>query len=193
MVTKLQCFQDVIRKKHYVLIILTCNACLIESCVYLGSVWIYYLHSHTRWKSELQWSFRCNGKGTSSSACHNVWSFVLLYCSFVKFIYLDYAFVVILRCWWKFGYGNQQLYWKLYPNEELFPETTSSPENSEDDAGLTLESWRYFAGSYWFLLSLPGILNLIQFMCLTVNWHRSWRNTVADEMPWPSKTVVGTW
>ncbi|ESR38528.1 hypothetical protein CICLE_v10025327mg [Citrus x clementina] len=24
------------------------------SCVYLGSVWIYYLHSHTRWKSELQ-------------------------------------------------------------------------------------------------------------------------------------------
>ncbi|XP_052287172.1 rab escort protein 1 isoform X2 [Citrus sinensis] len=54
MVTKLPCFQDVIRKKHYVLIILTCNACLIESCVYLGSVWIYYLHSHTRWKSELQ-------------------------------------------------------------------------------------------------------------------------------------------
>lgn len=39
----------------------------------------------------------------------------------------------------QFGYGNRQLYRKLYPNEELFPETTS-PVNSEDDAGLTLES-----------------------------------------------------
>lgn len=35
--------------------------------------------------------------------------------------------------------ATEKLYWKLYPNEELFPETTS-PENSEDDAGLTLES-----------------------------------------------------
>lgn len=35
--------------------------------------------------------------------------------------------------------ATEKLYRKLYPNEELFPETTS-PENSEDDAGLTLES-----------------------------------------------------
>ncbi|GAY59394.1 hypothetical protein CUMW_194200 [Citrus unshiu] len=35
--------------------------------------------------------------------------------------------------------ATEKLYWKLYPNEELFQETTSSPENSEDDAGLTLD------------------------------------------------------
>lgn len=35
--------------------------------------------------------------------------------------------------------ATEKLYRKLYPNEELFPETTS-PVNSEDDAGLTLES-----------------------------------------------------
>lgn len=35
--------------------------------------------------------------------------------------------------------ATEKLYQKLYPSEELFPETTS-PENSEDDTGLTLES-----------------------------------------------------
>lgn len=35
--------------------------------------------------------------------------------------------------------ATEKLYRKLYPSEELFPETTS-PENSEDDTGLTLES-----------------------------------------------------
>lgn len=35
--------------------------------------------------------------------------------------------------------ATEKLYRKLYPNEELFAENTS-PENSEDDAGLTLES-----------------------------------------------------
>ncbi|XP_031269319.1 rab escort protein 1 isoform X1 [Pistacia vera] len=34
---------------------------------------------------------------------------------------------------------TEKLFHKIYPNEEFFPETTS-PENCEDDAGLTLET-----------------------------------------------------
>lgn len=46
--------------------------------------------------------------------------------------------------WWEFGSGNQQLFQKMHPNEEFFPEI-GSPENPEDDdTGLTLETWKSF-------------------------------------------------
>lgn len=43
--------------------LVTLDVILIEPLVNSGFIWIYQLHLHARWESELQCSFRCNGKG----------------------------------------------------------------------------------------------------------------------------------